>query len=161
MESSHNQPCLLWTTQEIKIPWLGFEPQIFGLPVQCSCGWWHREWALRSPDFFRITHVMVLPSKLTVWKDQPIPSITPKIYGMRPCPPPPTCPLIRKDEVFWENFAKWYNSQKKDLQNNEWYHLKACLNTFQMSTNGMGFQLSCKIANIFGVLILVTKVDHP
>jgi hypothetical protein len=37
--------------------------------------------------------------------------------------------------------------------------LKACLNTFQMSTNVMGFQKSRKITNIFGILILVTKVD--
>jgi hypothetical protein len=32
-------------------------------------------------------------------------------------------------------------------------------NTFQMSTNVMGFQLSHKITNIFCILILVTRVD--
>jgi hypothetical protein len=36
------------------------------------------------------------------------------------------------------------------------YHLKACLNTFQMSTNVMGFQWSRKITNISIILILVT-----
>jgi hypothetical protein len=41
----------------------------------------------------------------------------------------------------------------------QWYHLKACLNTFQMSTNVVGFQQSCKITNIFCILILLTKVD--
>jgi hypothetical protein len=34
-------------------------------------------------------------------------------------------------------------------RNNEWYHLKACLNTYQMSTNVMGFQHSRKMTNIF------------
>jgi hypothetical protein len=37
--------------------------------------------------------------------------------------------------------------------------LKACLNTFQMNTNVMGFQWSRKITNIFCILIFVTKVD--
>jgi hypothetical protein len=42
--------------------------------------------------------------------------------------------------VFWENFKKWYNLPKsKDLKNNGTI-LKACLNTFQMCTNVMGFQ---------------------
>jgi hypothetical protein len=41
------------------------------------------------------------------------------------------------------------------------YHLEveACLNIFQMSTNIRGFQCSCKVTNIFCILILVTKVD--
>jgi hypothetical protein len=39
------------------------------------------------------------------------------------------------------------------------YHLKARLNTFQMSTNVMEFQQSHQITNIFCIVILVTKLD--
>jgi hypothetical protein len=41
----------------------------------------------------------------------------------------------------------------------QWYHVKACLNTFQMSPNVMGFQWSRKVTNIFCILILVTYIS--
>jgi hypothetical protein len=40
---------------------------------------------------------------------------------------------------------------------NQWYHMKACLNTFQIRTNVMEFQSSRKITKNFCILILVTK----